>query len=165
MPIVKVPVSIFGRLDLQKYNTIIMVSGSYGQLNELNKTSLKNWISQGNTLITTKGASAWVINNNIVNEQFITKQIDSTFKRLPYKDSRGTYGKQRIGGAIFKVDLDISHPVAYGYHDKTIPVYKNNSIFIKPSNNPFSTVAAYTKNPHIDGYVTQENIDKYILST
>ncbi len=165
MPIVKVPVAIFGRVDLQKYNTIVMVSGSYNQLNDLNKQALKNWISLGNTLITTRGGSTWAINNGIVNEQFITKQIDSTFKRLPYKDARGTYGKQRIGGAIFKVDLDISHPVAYGYHDETIPVYKNNSIFIKPSKNPFSTVAMYTKNPHIDGYVTQENIDKYITKS
>ncbi len=90
---------------------------------------------------------------------------DTTLKRINYEDSRGTIGKQRIGGAIFKVDLDITHPLAYGYHDKELPVYKNNSIFIKPSKNPFSTVAKYTSNPHIDGFVTQENIDNHITKS
>lgn len=31
-----------------------------------------------------------------------------------------------------------------------------------PSKNRFSTVAKYTQTPHIDGYLSQENIDNYI---
>jgi len=165
MPITKIPEKIFSKIDLQKYNVIILVSGTYNQLNDTNKLSLKNWVAQGNTLITTKGASSWAISNQFVTENFVERTIDSTKTRIAYADARGTLGKQRIGGAIFKIDLDLTHPIAYGYHDKEIPIYKNNSIFIKPSNNPFSTVAAYTKTPHIDGFVTQKNIDNYITKS
>lgn len=162
MPIVKVPERLFYSTDLQRYNVIVMVSGSYGQLSEKNKEKLKDWVSLGNTLITTRTASSWVIKNKIVDENLLNWVKDSIKSRINYADSRGTIGKQSIGGAIFEVDLDITHPIAYGYHDLKIPIYKNNSVFISPAKNRFSTVAKYTQNPHIDGYVSQQNIDNYM---
>ena len=164
MPITKVPEKLFSSIDINKYNVIILVSGSYNTLFN-SKEKLSNWVAQGNTLITTRTASYWAINNKLVNEAFVEKIENITNKRIPYKDARGTIGKQRIGGAIFKVNLDISHPIAYGFHDNIIPIYKNNSIFIKPSLNQFSTVAKYTEKPHIDGFVTQANIDNYITKS
>ncbi|RUA12681.1 MAG: zinc carboxypeptidase, partial [Flavobacteriia bacterium] len=120
---------------------------------------LKSWISAGNTLITSRTASSWAIKNKIVDEQLISKKKDSTVKRLNYEDAYGTIGKQSIGGAIFKVDLDLTHPIGFGFHDKRIPVYKNNNVFLKPSKSRFSTVAKYTQSPHIDGYITPENLN------
>ena len=165
MPIVKVPQRILYKTDLHRYNVIIMVSGSYRLLTKKNKEKLKNWVAKGNTLITLRTASSWAIKNNIVKEQLVKKVKDTNVKRLQYADSRGTIGKQRIGGVIFNVNLDTTHPIAYGYHDKTIPVYKNNTVFIKPTKSRFSTVAKYTSKPHIDGYVTQKNIDNYITKS
>ena len=162
MPITKVPERLFYRTDLDNYNVIIMVSGSYKMLDKSSKERLKSWVSKGNTLITSARANTWAIKNKIVNEQLVSEKKDSSKQtlRLDYADSRGTIGKQSIGGAIFEVDLDITHPIAYGYYDRKIPVYKNNSVFIKPSKSRFSTVAKYAVNPHIDGYITKENLDK-----
>lgn len=165
IPIVKVPERIFNRVDLNRYNVIVMVSGSYKQLSQKSKDKLITWVEQGNTLITSRTASSWAIKNKIVNESLIKKVKDTTKKRLDYADSRGTIGKQSIGGAIFQVDLDITHPIAYGYLDRKIPIYKNNSVFLAPTKSRFSTVAKYTNNPHIDGYVTQENIDNYLTKS
>lgn len=162
MPITKVSNNMFGRVDLNRYNVMVLVSGSYGSLSQISYDRIKNWVAQGNTLITIRTASSWAIRNKIVNERLLDKVKDSVVPRLNYADARGALGKQRIGGAIFNVDLDITHPVAYGYHDKNIPVYKNNTVFMAPSKNSFSTVAQYTENPHIDGFVSQENIDNYI---
>ncbi|WP_457610324.1 M14 family zinc carboxypeptidase [Lutibacter sp.] len=162
MPIVKVPERIFNRTDLRRYNVIVLVSGNYTQLNQKSKDNLKQWVALGNTLITTRTASSWVIKNKIVPEHLLKIVKDSTKTRIDYANSRGIIGKQNIGGAIFKVDLDLTHPIAYGYHDKKIPIYKNNKVFLSPSKSRFSTVAKYTQNPHIDGYVTQYNIDNYI---
>ena len=74
-------------------------------------------------------------------------------------------GRERLGGAIFKVDLDRTHPLAFGYRDDQIPVYKNNNVFIKPSKNHYSNVAVYTKDPHIDGYISKKNMKKYLKSS
>ncbi|MDO6803115.1 M14 family zinc carboxypeptidase [Wenyingzhuangia sp. 1_MG-2023] len=162
MPITKVSDQMFGRVDLQRYNIMVLVSGSYNLLSKISHDRINKWVAQGNTLITIRTASSWAINNKIVNESLVQKVKDTVASRLNYADIRGTLGKESIGGAIFEVDLDLTHPVAYGYHDKNIPVYKNNTVFITPSKNRFSTVAKYTQNPHIDGYVSQNNIDQHI---
>jgi hypothetical protein len=159
MDLTKVPERLFSRVDLNRYNVIIMVSGSYSSLSEASRKKLKSWISAGNTLITSRTATSWVIRNKIVNEQMISKKKDSTVERLNYEDAYGTIGKQSIGGAIFQVDLDLTHPLGFGFHDRKLPVYKNNTIFLKPGKSRFSTVAKYTKSPHIDGFVTQENLN------
>ena len=162
MPVTKVPERIFYKTNLDNYNVIIMVSGKYKMLDKAAKEKLKSWVSRGNTLITSAKANSWAIKSKIVNEKLVSEKKDSSKQtvRLDYADSRGTIGKQSIGGAIFKVDLDITHPIAYGYHDRQLPVYKNNSVFIMPSKSRFSTVAKYAKDPHIDGYITKENLEK-----
>jgi hypothetical protein len=99
-----------------------------------------------------------VIKNKIVKETLVKRVKDSTKQRMEYAEAYGAIGKQNLGGAIFKVDLDLTHPIAFGYHDAQIPVYKNSTVFMSPAKSRFSTVAKYTKNPHIDGYVTRENL-------
>lgn len=167
MPLTKVPERLFYRTDLDRYNVIIMVSGNYKMLDKSQKEKLRAWVSKGNTLILLAKANSWAIKNKIVNEKLVAQKKDSSGQtvRLNYADSRGIIGKQSLGGAIFKVDLDITHPVAYGYHSRDLPIYKNNSVFIVPSKSRFSTVAKYAKNPHIDGYITKENLKKMERST
>ncbi len=161
MPITKIPERNFLKVDLNRYNVIIMVSGNYKLLDEKSRGKLKEWVSNGHTLITSAKASTWVVKNKIVNESLIEKSKDSLIQatRMNYGDSRGSLGKQNIGGAIFEVDLDITHPIGFGYQRRSLPVYKNNKVFLKASSDKFSTVASYTKEPHIDGYISDENLD------
>ncbi len=161
MPITKVPERNFFRTDLDRYNVIIMVSGNYRLLNKSNREKLKTWVAKGNTLITSARASSWAVKNKLVNEKLVSVKKDSSkqVERMDYGDARGFKGKQSIGGAIFKVDLDLTHPIGFGYQNKELPVYKNNRVWLMPSKSRFSTVAKYTKNPHIDGYITKENLE------
>jgi Zinc carboxypeptidase len=162
MPITKVPLNIFKRVDLNRYNTIVLVSGNYYQLDSSQISRIKNWVSQGNTLITSRQATAWAVNKKLVKETLLKKDTSKTNKRLPYGDAGEYIGRERIGGAIFKVDLDLTHPLAFGYHQKQIPVYRNSNIWLKPSKNAYATVAKYSKNPHIDGFITQKNLNTYL---
>ena len=59
-----------------------------------------------------------------------------------------------------KADLDLTHPLAFGYRDQSIPVYKNNNVFLNKSKSHYSSVAIYSKQPHIDGYVSKKNIEE-----
>ncbi len=164
MPIAKVPLRIFKKVNLKRYNTLVMVSGSYKQLDSLQRQKIKNWVAKGNTLITIREASAWAIKNKLVKESLLKKEKDSgkTVKRLPYGDAAEHIGKKRVGGAIFNVDLDLSNPLGFGYHRKIIPVYRNSNVWLSPSKNPYATVSKYTKNPHVDGFITSENLNTYL---
>lgn len=172
MPITKVPTHIFNRVDLNRYNTLVMVSGSYRQLDKAQQKKIKDWVARGNTLITSREASRWAIRRKLVNEKLVTlKKAKKGAKkgtkasqatRLPYGDAREIRGKERVGGAIFEVDLDITHPLGFGYQRRKLPVYRNSNVWLAPSKSPFSTVAKYTDKPHIDGFITEKNLEKYL---
>ena len=161
MPLVKVPESRFYLTDIYRYNVIIMVSGNYRLLNKKQKERLKQWVSDGNTLITTGKASDWAIKQKVAEESLIVRKPDSVSNgtRSSYESARGAIQKHNIGGSIFEIDLDLSHPIGYGYQDNNIPVYKNNRVWIAPSKNRFSTVGKYGKDPHLDGYISKENLE------
>ncbi len=161
IPLVKVPESRFARTDIYRYNVIIMVSGSYRLLNKKEKERIKQWVADGNTLITTGRASDWAVKQKIADEVLISSKIDTMpgQKRSDYERATGSIKKHNIGGAIFGIDLDITHPIAYGYQDRKIPVYKNNRVWLTPSKNKFSTVGKYLDQPHIDGYISKENLE------
>ena len=57
MPITKLRLSNFQNANLDKYNTLVMISGRYDQLDSLQQQKLKLWASKGNTIITIANAS------------------------------------------------------------------------------------------------------------
>ncbi len=169
MPITKIPLRNFDRADLDDYNTMVMVSGRY-DLSQKQQDKIKDWVGKGNTLITIGTASKWAIEKKLVKEGLTGKEKDSVKKdsakiavRRPYVDAEENIGKESVGGVILRADLDLSHPLAFGYHDLSIPVYKNNEVWLLPSKNDYATVAKYAKNPHIDGFLTKKNVEEYLM--
>ncbi len=164
MPLTKVLMSNLNRVNLGDYNVLIMVSGNYSSLDKGDKERLKNWIQQGNTLITIANATSWAVDAEIVKEKLVKKEKDSTAikPRESYVDAGPNRGKQRVGGAIFEVDLDLTHPLGFGYTTEKLPVYKNNNVWLQPSKSEYNTVAQYTENPHIDGFISDENLNDYM---
>ena len=61
MPISKIRLSQFSRVSLDKYTTLIMVSGSYNQLTKIDIEKINDWVKKGNNLITIAQGSSWVI--------------------------------------------------------------------------------------------------------
>jgi hypothetical protein len=64
-PVTAVRVSAFGRVDLRRYNVVVLPSGSYGGLGGEALRRLKEWINLGGTLITIAEASRWAARENI----------------------------------------------------------------------------------------------------
>ena len=162
MPLTKIRLDQLSRFSLDRYTTLVMVSGSYSQLDKKQIDKIKNWIGKGNTLITIARGSSWVINSKLINESLVESKKDSTYSRKRYVDAKEHIGRERIGGSILSADLDLTHPLAFGYNDTSIPVYKNNNVFINKTQNDYSSVAIYSEGFHIDGYISELNRKDYI---
>jgi len=166
MPITKIPVRNYDKAKLDKYNTLVMVSGKYS-LTEKQRTKLSDWVKKGNTLITIGTATKWAIDKKLVKEKLTKSEVDSTkaVLRKPYVDADENLGREKLGGIILKADLDVTHPLAFGYRDTDIPVYKNNNVWLSPSRNEYSTVAKYSRNALIDGYISRKNSEEFLKSS
>jgi hypothetical protein len=162
MPITKLPVRNLDRISLDSYNTLVMVSGRYSFSSSF-KEKLSVWLSAGNTLITIGSASSWAVRSGLVKESLVTVKTDSTAAVVskPYIDAGENNGKEAIGGVFVKGQLDLSHPLAFGYKHSEIALYKNNTVWLAPSKSPYGTVIDYTDRPHLDGYISEKNLKEY----
>lgn len=77
IPVVKIDPSNFSRISLKRYNTLVLPGGSYAAWDKTVVDKIKNWISDGGTLITFQNASAWAIQNDIVKEKILPSDIDA----------------------------------------------------------------------------------------
>lgn len=166
MPITKVRVDQFNRIDFKKYNTMVLISSRYSELDSAQIAKIKLWVSEGNTLITIREATKWAIQKKLVSEKLIEEkkedQKNKLVKRLPYVDAPENIGKNEVGGAIFETQIDLTHPLSFGYSRDKLPVYRNSEVWLAPSASPYGTVSKYTDDPHIDGFITDENLNDYL---
>ena len=158
MPITKVRKNYFDRVDLEQYNTLVLVSGRY-KWDEKTVEKLKTWVKNGNTLVAQGTACKALIEHEIVSEELHTAPRDSLQKvvRKPYVDAPENMGRERLGGVFVKGELDTSHPLGFGYTAKNVPLYKNNLVWLKASKSAYGTPMIYDQNPHIDGYISKAN--------
>ncbi|MFP6881693.1 MAG: hypothetical protein VCA34_12125, partial [Roseibacillus sp.] len=63
-------------------------------------------------------------------------------------------------GTIFATNLHLSHPLGFGYLAKELAVFRNSNLIMRPSMDPYATVAQYTDNPLLAGYVHAERLEK-----
>ena len=157
MNVSQLEIGMFNRINLSKYNTLIMVGGSYG---DLNKEKLKAWVQAGGTLILTEEAVSWSAQNGIsdIKLKKIKSAVDST-KRDAYINRDQVEGAQQLNGAIFGAEADLTHPLAYGYNNKTVSMFKSNKVFMEKSKNPYATPFYYNTNPLQSGWLSKENTE------
>jgi len=167
MPITKVDRMDYDRVDLKDYNTLVLVSGNYDFLSERDIEDVRRWLEAGGTLITIRGATEWAIEAGLVDDPGITMGADAdttdeadAVERYDYGTAEEREGAQLIGGSIYEVDLDRTHPLAFGLSQRKFPVYRNHRNVVSPTENPYSTVARYTNDPWLSGYVSDENLDR-----
>ena len=155
IPVSLVEKSRLARVNLADYSHIIMVNGNYSDLSKKTVNKLTHWVRAGGVLFGQKSAAKWLAEQEILKANFVSKKrIDEMFatETLTYQDKESLAARKRIAGAIYGTTLDTSHPLAYGYTEQNLPLFKNSSLIFEKPNSPFVGVAQYTASPLLSGY-------------
>ncbi|BBN82813.1 peptidase M14 [Pseudoalteromonas sp. A25] len=155
--------SRLAKIKLKNYSHIILVDGRYDHLNDLLASQIKEWVKQGGVIWGHKRGAKWLVDNQLlkassISKKEMTEQFDT--HELAYQDRDKLSAKQRIAGAIFATDIDLTHPLSFGLGRATLPVFKNSTWLLKPADQPFITVGKYTSSPLMAGYSAPENVSK-----
>jgi len=54
-------------------------------------------------------------------------------------------------------DIDITHPLGYGYTRPDLPMFRTNNHFMARAENAYSTPILYSSTPLLSGYMSEEN--------
>jgi hypothetical protein len=158
MPITLVEKSEFNQIQLADYNTLILVSGSYGGLP---MDEIKSWLRKGGVIVGFKSAMNWLKSAGMLqaNTKAKISEKPTSNLELNYENIDDINGAEVIGGAIFQTEIDLTHPLAYGYHNVNIPIFRRGTQFFTPSDNEISTPLKYTNDALLSGYISENNLE------
>lgn len=153
IPVTMVDHDQFNGLDLSRYNTILLMAGNYGRINDNGKSSLDRFVRGGGTIVATSNANSWLHQIDFAKTDFREMPEVEDPVTLPYY-LRGRYlGARRIPGSIYRGRIDTTHPVGYGYKRSELPVYISGQVVAKPDKSPFNNPLIYESNGHMSGYM------------
>lgn len=163
-PITLINAANFGNINWNDFNVLIMPDGNYRFLNEKSQTEdLKDWINKGGRVIALEGA---VLQLAKADFGIKAKKMDdadkkdsstySALKKFEDRDRDAISGT--TPGSILKVELDNSHPLAFGYGNiyYTLKMDDNIYEFMKDGWN----VGVIKKDNQVAGFVGAKLKDK-----
>ena len=176
MPLTLLDHTAAAEADLDEYTHLILVDGRYRALPEDLGVKLWRWVADGGVLIATQRGARWVdaqvreMRRETPQEPGDGKPAkapgggaaasDEPPARRPYAGHESERAAELISGAIFEVEIDVTHPLAYGYHRPRLPVFRNNEVFLEPEADPYVSVAVYSKEPLLSGYISSKNLER-----
>ena len=156
MHITKLDTRNFSRTNLSRYTDIILPASWGGGLGKNDTEDLKTWVRNGGTLIAYRNSGRYLKNNEFLKMKFKTDQ--DTAKAISFKQRNNYFGAKGIGGAIFETALDRSHPIAFGYKNNTLPVFRNTTLFVEADVNSYNNPIQYTNTPLLSGYISKPRL-------
>ena len=120
-PITSINASSLGRVDLSEYDVLILPSGGYGEaFGGRTADKIADWVRAGGKIIAVQGAVSFLSSNDAIEgPQRKTNNNDSDdseeSKLRRYADRNREGISDFNAGAIYKVQMDETHPLAFGY--------------------------------------------------
>lgn len=150
LPVTMVENDRLSQVNLQKYNVLIMPDGNYST--GLAPDKVREFTNGGGTVIAIGDALQWLRKNGLAALEFRNSTFDLLGRR-PYDILDKDRGARRMAGAIFEAELDLTHPLCFGYERARLPMFLGDTIFIETTKNPYATPVVFTKEPLLAGYI------------
>ena len=154
-PLTLINADDLNRADISKYNVLIFPDGNYNVFSDATLTDkLKLFVRNGNKIIAMQDAVAamagadWYIK---VKEEKPDSAADNNYSYLKkYGNQEQDELTSSVPGTIYKLEMDNTHPLAYGYPDYyyTLKQDKNVYSFLKDGWN----VGVFKKNGYVAGF-------------
>ena len=147
------PVSVLGtdyfsNVDISEYDVLIMQSGSYSDFGEDEMEKIMDWVSSGGKLIAVERALNKLKDSDYSSlKSFVDdaekesadarKEIRKENGRMvTYENQEREFIKGFAPGAVYKVKMDKTHPLAFGYDETyyTLKTGSNRVAFLDDNN-------------------------------
>jgi hypothetical protein len=172
-PITQLGTDYFKSVDLGKYDVLIIPEGSYRMFDESLLEKIQEWVSGGGRLIVMASAlNSFTDQKGFALKKYLSddakkaaEQAETDQKKkdalITYEEAERKSISDFMPGAIYKVSLDKSHPLAFGLGDTYYSLRENGLRFdylqdawnvgvIKGVAKPVQGFAGYKVNKRLD---------------
>tara|TARA_B100001142_G_scaffold290588_1_gene308142 strand:- start:241 stop:2703 length:2463 start_codon:yes stop_codon:yes gene_type:complete len=114
-PLTHINIKDFKRVSLDEFDVLIIPDGYYGSIgNESNLIKIKSWINKGGNIIAFENAIK-IFSDKEGFSVKSKKEKESKKEKVNFEDVYRNNIQNYLAGAIFKVKIDETHPLAFGY--------------------------------------------------
>lgn len=153
--------------DLRDFSCVILPSGAYGHWSADQASQIRDYVRQGGTVVAIASAINWLGNQgliNLLNSSGLELDADKPDPEIPnvrsdeqraYANAEDERALESIAGAFLEVRIDPTHPLAYGFSDSIVPVFRDHSSVFPQPRNSYKVAGSYAE--VISGYVSDRN--------
>jgi hypothetical protein len=125
-PITQIGTEYFDDIELSKYTVLVIPDGDYQMMDDDKLDRITSWVTKGGKLIViSNGLNAFAEKKGLTLKKYVTEvekneaeKKDKLAKEKQiltrYEDAKRKEISNVISGAIYKITLDSSHPLAFG---------------------------------------------------
>ncbi len=145
----------FRSLPLHRYDVMVLANGSYGDLiSDDKREDLGDWLRAGGKLVLLEGAARYFAGMDGFGLKVRDAPDDSTTELRIYGERDREAISGTIPGAIFRVTLDSTHPLAFGYPEEYFTLKRGASSYEYLEDG--WNVGVLLEEPHVSGFVGSE---------
>ena len=151
-----------GRVDLRDYSHLLIADGLFQEIGDPDRKRIARWVSDGGILVTSGRASIWAESLCFAGDCPADISEPATEPPSPraYGDWVNDSARLVIGGAIVSTVADLSHPLAYGLQRPELPLFRQGTTMLEPSENAYASPVRYTSEPLMAGFIGPERLDE-----
>lgn len=141
-----------GRMDLNRYNVLIMDNAPQGGKDVEEKVA--EWVKAGGTLITVGRAYSFTNKAKLTDIKVKPLEKPDSAAYIAYDKRQDEVAKYTIPGTNLSVTLDTTHPLGWGYRQSQMPVLKNSTLVFEMPKEANKCPVWYDKqNPLLSGFL------------
>ncbi|MEE4639983.1 MAG: M14 family zinc carboxypeptidase [Wenzhouxiangella sp.] len=165
-PLTRLDWQRLGRIRLSDYTHLILPDGNYSAWSEADAQRLADFVSAGGILLAARRAAAWAeslpLEWDLIGSEEIEDEteVETSPERRAYGDFEDDRARELIGGSVLGVTMDPSHPLAFGYTREGLAVMRRGRQMLQPASNPYSSVAVYTDEVLVSGFLSEDNRER-----
>lgn len=128
-PLTTISTDYLGSVDISTYDVLIMQHGWYQSFDEDTMGKITTWVNDGGTLIAVQGALEKLVDQDFTSLsahnsemekaafELMDEEVQEEMKLVPEAELERYEIRNYVAGAVFKVSMDNTHPLAYGYQN------------------------------------------------
>lgn len=140
-PTTRVAARNLGRVDLDDFNVLVLPHGSYSDKHGFDESlarRIRQWVSQGGTLLLVRGAAQWAMAEEIglLPTTRLRKPVESvetsgTKQQQPSEEKPTMVSPDSAPGVFLRASVFREHWATYGYGDD-LDVFYTGNLILKP---------------------------------
>jgi hypothetical protein len=148
-------------LDLAPFSTIVLVDGSYRDITADTAKRLESFVRAGGVLVTQKGGARWAGRELLaIKEKEEEKKPEPAAEPRPYAEFEQDSAVRQVAGSIFRAGLDLTHPLAYGFAEPQVALFRDHETLLDGVPNAYEAPVRYGAEPLLAGFVSPENLKR-----